>query len=221
MKRPCLALAAALLCCGAAVAAPVTMHNFKYGYEALHSAQFGTLYTGALMGDYNGGATNSFVTFCNDLYQHFSWNVTYTDYTLVANGSPNGLTATQADMLGKLYTTAGAIDNHDKSVAFQLAVWELTHDSTPGNILAGAFSVDSGGTTAQLDLAQSWLFYATDAHSASNYVVTRLYSPTSQDFLVATALNPHPNSGSVPEPAGILLVASALAALAVKTRRAG
>lgn len=212
MKRPLIALATALLGSAAAVAAPVTMHNFEYGYENLHSAQFGSLGTGALMGEYNGGASNSFITFCNDLYQHFSWNVTYTDYTLVANGAPNGLTISQADMLGKLYTTAGAIDNHDKSVAFQLAVWELTHDATPGDIFAGAFSIDSGGTTAQLDLTQSWLHYATDANSANSYVVTRLYSPTAQDFLVA-----HRND--VPEPTAAWLVGLALAALALKTRR--
>lgn len=218
MKRHPIALACALLACTTVHAGPVTMHNFQYGYEAVHSEQFGTLYTGALVGEYNGGAPNSFITFCNDLYQHFDWNVTYTDYTLVANGAAHGLTASQADMLGKLYTTAGAIDNHDKSVAFQLAVWELTQDLRPGNLLTGTFSVEDDTKAAPLALAQSWLSYATTAGSANNYVVTRLYSPSSQDFLIATPLNPTPTSAKVPEPASGLLAAVALGALAWRRR---
>jgi hypothetical protein len=220
MTRHPIALACALLACTSALAAPVTMHNFQYGYEAVHSEQFGTLYTGALVGEYNGGAANSFITFCNDLYQHFNWNVTYTDYNLVANGASHGLTIPQADMLGKLYTTAGAIDNHDKSVAFQLAVWELTQDVRPGNLLTGSFSVEDDTKASQLALAQSWLSYATNASSWNNYVVTRLYSPSSQDFLIATPLNPTPTSGKVPEPASGLLAAVALIALAWRRRAA-
>ena len=218
MTRHPIALACAPLACTPALAAPVTMHNFKYGYEAMHSAQFGTLYTGALLGEYNGGSTNSFMTFCNDLYQAFSWNVTYTDYTVVANGAPHGLSISQADMLGKLYTTAGPINNHNKSVAFQLAVWELTQDTQPGSLLAGSFSIDGGGKASQLSLAQSWLTYATTAGSQNNYVVTRLYSPSAQDFLIATPLNPSPTSGKVPEPATLLLAAAALGIMAWRRR---
>jgi hypothetical protein len=220
MKRQLLALAAAFVASTSALAAPVTLHNFQYGYEVLHSAQFGTLYTGALMGEYNGGARNSFVTYCNDLYQHVSWNVNYTDYSLVATGARPGLTVAEAAMLGRLYTTAGAVDTHDETVAFQLAVWELTHDATPGDIRSGSFSIDGGGTATQLSLAQTWLNAATSSGTASNYVVSRLYSPTAQDFLVASHVNFNQTDGHLPEPTGLALAAAALVALGMTRRKA-
>ena len=74
----------------------------------------------------NNGVTSSFLTYCTDLAQSFSWNTHYS-YTLAANGSANGFTTRQADWLGKLYTLT------DKSQAEgRRAVQTMDTHSTEG-----------------------------------------------------------------------------------------
>lgn len=219
MTRLALTLALAGLAASPAMAAPVTLHNFQYGYEAIDTTLTGYVGVGGFVGEFNGGAANSFVTFCTDLFQSFSWNVTYTNYELVANGAVNGFTFNQAAMLGKLFTTAGPVDNHDSSVAFQLAVWEITHDSAPGSILSGNFAVQAGGTAAQLALTETWLATAGSAAAANDYAVTRLYSPTNQDFIIAGRRSGGGTASQVDEPVGLALAGAALAGLAFARRR--
>lgn len=194
----------------------VTLHGFAFGYEAIDTTLSGVVGVGGFVGERNGGAANSFLTFCTDLYQGFAWNTTYTDYQLAPNGTVPGFTDAQAAMLGRLYTVAGAIDSHDKSVAFQLATWEITHDTTPGDLMSGTFAIESGGTSAQLALAQGWLNSAGLASTPSSFYVTRLYSPTTQDFIVATPLT---GARQAPEPGSLALCALALGALAGGARR--
>ena len=219
MTRPALTFTLAVLIATPALAAPVTLHNFKYGYEVIDTTMTGNVGVGGFVGEYNGGAANSFVTFCTDLFQSFSWNVTYTNYELVANGAVNGFTFNQAAMLGKLFTTAGPIDNHDSSVAFQLAVWEITHDNSPGSILSGNFAVESGGTPTQRALAEAWLATAGSPSAANDFVVTRLFSPTNQDFIVAGRREGGGTSGRVDEPTGLALASAALMGLTWLNRR--
>jgi len=174
---------------------------------------FGTIGAGQLQGTYNG---SSFLTYCTDLFQSFSWGRTYT-YVLVDNDSARGFTGTQADRLGKLYTVAaGSATNTTDSVAFQLAVWELLYEGLPGDVTSGDFHLLSGATNEQRNRANAWLTTVLDPGASRSFDAQRLFSSVAQDFVVFT---PRPPQG-VPEPAGYGLAALALGLLWLTRRRA-
>jgi hypothetical protein len=222
-----LALAATLSATTASAAlvsstsADVTLRlaGFAYGYAAVDtSANSGYVGAGEFTGTItrSGGQATSFLTYCTDIYQSFNWNTTYT-YTQVDTGTANGFTARQEDLLGKLYTLAGAgVDSTDKSAAFQLAVWEIVTETGPAlSLTSGSFYLDAGGSTAQRALASNWLAAVGDIHAAKSFNAARLYSSTTQDFVVFTGIPqilPR-TSTSVPEPGSIALAGLALAAL--------
>lgn len=211
------ALAALSLQSFAGPISSIRMDGFSNGYAAVDVTvdSFGTIGAGQFRGTLDG---NSFLTYCTDLFQSFSWGQTYA-YTLVANGATNGLTNTQADRLGKLYTAAGGpATNTTDSAAFQLAVWELLYDNTPGSVTSGDFRLLSGASTAQRDRADAWLTAVLAPGASKAFDAQRLYSSVAQDFVIFTPL-PQP-SISIPEPAGLGLVTMALGLLALNRRRA-
>lgn len=195
----------------------IRIDGFSNGHAAVDVTldNFGTVGAGQFRGSYDG---QSFLTYCTDLFQSFHWNRTST-YTLVANGSTHGFSNTQADRLGKLYTTAGgAATNTTDSVAFQLAVWELLYDRTPGSVTGGDFHLLRGASNAQRNRADSWLSAVLAPTAARSFDAQRLYSSTAQDFVVFTPVPPQ--TSRVPEPAGLGLVLMALGLLALTRRRA-
>jgi|JI10StandDraft_1071094.scaffolds.fasta_scaffold946738_1 hypothetical protein len=197
----------------------VRIDGFSHGYAAVDVTvdSFGTIGAGQLLGMANG---SSFLTYCTDLFQSFSWGQSYT-YSLVSNGAANGLTTTQADRLGKLYTVAGGpATNTTDSAAFQLAVWELLYDSTPGNVTTGDFRLNTGATTEQRNRANEWLTTALDPGATRSFNAQRLYSSVAQDFVVFTPLPiPSLTTGAVSEPAGYGLVVLAFGLLYLTRRR--
>jgi hypothetical protein len=211
------ALAALSFHASADLISSVRVDDFSNGYAAVDVTvdSAGTIGAGQFRATLDG---NSFLTYCTDLFQSFSWGQTYS-YSLVANGDTNGFTLTQADQLGKLYTVAGgAATNTVDSAAFQLAVWELLYDGTPGSVSSGGFRLLSGGSVEQRDRADSWLAEVLAPGTVSAYGAQRLVSSVAQDFVVFTPLLQA--NGAVPEPAGLGLVATALALLWRSRRRA-
>jgi hypothetical protein len=219
MLRNVLAAAAALLSLHAGAAliavgsdATIRMEGFARGYAVADVSvdSNGNIGVGQLRGTLNGA---SFLTYCTDLFQSFSWGQSYT-YSLVHTGAASGFTTRQADLLGKLYTAAGGdAASTDDSVAFQLAVWEIMADTAPASVQTGNFRVLSGTSAAQRNRADGWLSAVLDPTAARSFDAQRLVSSVAQDFVVFTALPPL-RSSPVPEPGGVALVVLALAALA-------
>jgi len=217
---PRLAAALTLLAaCAGAQASPLTLSGFSMGYENIDTSMSNLVSVGQFKGKIDQGAGPvDILTFCTDIYQSFNWNTNY-DYTLVANGTANGFTAKQADLLGRLYTEAGAIDSTSKSVAFQLSIWEILYDTNNSlSLTSGNFSLDSGGSSAVRNQAAAWLTGLSGI--TSNYQVERLYNPNTQDFIVAKySPGIGPNSSQIPEPASWALGLTALAAMALARRQ--
>ena len=195
----------------------VRLSGFSNGYAAVDvtTDPWGTIGAGRLSGTLDGA---SFLTYCTDLAQSFSWNQTYT-YTLVANGSSHGFTNGQADLLGRLYTRAGQVQNTDQSVAFQLSVWEIMNDVAPASVTAGNFRLLSGASSQQRGLANTWLAEISQPNAARSFNAQRLYSSVAQDFVIFTQVPLELTITRVPEPGTVSLVALAVVGLLASQRR--
>jgi PEP-CTERM motif len=204
--------------CASAAADTVTISDFKWGAAPhINTSMSGTVGVGQFKGKHDGV---DFVTYCTDIYEHFHWNTTYTNYFVAPNGSTHGFTSAQATLLGKLYTVADAlVDTADEAAAFQLAIWEALYDSSPevSDVTGrGTFYVQGGGNLDHQTLANQWLAQA-GALGSSHFNVVRLASVDAprmndgrQDFILVS---------KVPEPATPALMLAGLAGLGLLARR--
>lgn len=127
---------------------------------SFHGTRAGSFLWSRLGGDYAGpGADGQFTSYCIEISQHISYGSTYNFETRAADLSPvpgAGMGAARADLLseffGRYYNPQ--FTTNDDAAAFQVAVWEITHDNGL-NLSSGVFRINDQGS---LNLtAQSWL----------------------------------------------------------------
>ena len=208
-------LATALVLAGVsqADAASVTFAGFAHGSESVsfslsapNVALTGSASAGGFLTSLNGGA--SFETYCVDLYQHIAFGETYTDYSLPTTSHTFANSHASAD-LGRLYATAGAINDSVHEAAFQIAVWEIAYETSNVYNLGTGTAMFSGGSadsSGALTLASGWLSSLTNGAHPS---ILTLESTEHQDVIYAP----------VPEPETYALLLGGFAAIGFVARR--
>lgn len=128
--------------------------------SSFHGTTAGSFDWTRLGGDYDGpGADNSFTTYCIEIAQHISYGHTYDYTTRPADLSPipgSGMGQARADLLSELFGRyyVPQFTTSNDAGAFQVAVWEVTHDDGL-NLGDGIFRLSSGGSLGAT--AQGWL----------------------------------------------------------------
>ena len=166
----------------------------------------GAASAGGILTSLNGSA--SFETYCVDLYQHIGFGETYTDYTLPNTTHTFANSQAYVD-LGRLYATAGPINDSVHEAAFQIAVWEIAYETKNLYNLADGSAIFSGGSAASsgaLTMASGWLSSLTDGAHPN---ISVLESEGHQDMIFAP----------VPEPETYSLLIAGLAVVGFVARR--
>jgi len=198
----------------AARAENVTFTGFAHGSETVsfslvapNAVASGSVNAGGFATVLNGGP--SFVSYCVDLYQHISFGTLYPEYTAPGTTHVFANNRAYAD-LGRLYANAGVVDTAVEEAAFQIAVWEIAYETTPGAYLLGSgaasFSGGTAATSGALALAGTWLGGLGNGAGRSISVIE---SPDHQDVIYAP----------VPEPSTYMLMLAGLLATVEISRR--
>jgi hypothetical protein len=171
-----------------------------------------TSYAGAILGRYDGGPQSTF--FCVDLF-------TPIGIGLYASDVITPQKSRREDRVAWLYVNMLAtVTTARLGQAFQLAIWDILHDSGDGP-LAGAVQ-RSGSTNSTVVTA--WNNYLSvslgqSSFQASTYVNRVLASGLpAQNFIGAWANTPIPNP-EVPEPSTLILACSAFLAVGLIKRK--
>ena len=214
---PALSLALAFFAltgAGQAQAGDVTFTGFAHGSQSVNftlaspnTATSGSAAAGGFATVLNGGP--SFASYCVDVYQHIAFGTLYPEYTGPGTSHVFSNARAYAD-LGRLYGVAGVVDTSVEEAAFQIAVWEIAYETTPGPYsLASGAAKFSGGTASSsgaLTLASSWL---AGLGGGTGRTISVLDSAAHQDVIYAP----------VPEPSSLALLLAGFAATAGVSRR--
>ena len=191
----------------------VTFPGFAHGSETVafsitapNAVASGTVSAGGFATILNGSP--SFVTYCVDLYQHISFGTLYSDYTAPGSTHVFANNRAYAD-LGRLYANAGVVDTSIEEAAFQIAVWAIAYETTPGAYALGSGAASfSGGSAAggALGLAATWL---SGLGNDAGRSISVIESTEHQDVIFAP----------VPEPSSYMLMLAGLLATVEISRR--
>lgn len=214
MRNLSLSLAAAAIALAAAPARAdtVTFTGFTHGaevvnYSVLSGATMGSASAGGFSTILNGGP--SFETYCIDLLHTIAFGVPYTNY----NQGPHSFNNPSAVAdLGRLFSSAGSVLTSVQEAAFQMAVWEITYETSGSYGFGGGtatFSSAAAGVTTQ---AQTYL---TGLASGSPIAIKTLESFATANDSAHQAVVYAP----VPEPETYALMLAGLAAMGFIARR--
>ena len=214
MQVKTVAKSIAALAVSAAFAAPafadtVILTDYTYPSAA-------TLSVGAP--GYSGGAGqftgllngNSFLTYCTEIGQNFSFNTLYT-YSVVSGVTAWGAaTSTALDRVLSGAMAAGWPSNATQSAVVQAAVWEVLYETSGTYSFAGGTFIATGTGAVQtaLDLADP--YWASLGSIPITVHADQLFNPDRQNFLVMTA---------VPEPGTYAMMLAGLGLMGVIARR--
>lgn len=199
-------------------AATVTLTGWNYGHGNAVNATGYNGDAGAFGGTLTGAGvfdSGSFLTYCIELEEHFSFSATgMQDYAVVDGASYFARRRGDADIaerLARLMTyvadLAAPVADSVASSALQLAIWNTVYDTDNSVTTAGRFDDASVMRTA----ADSFLAGVASV-TTSRFSVFALEKAGSQDFLLVQA-------NRVPEPGSLALVLAAGGVLGVAYRR--
>lgn len=212
-----LALAAAALGAQAATV-DVTYMGKDVNSPVVRTSQTGQVAAGVL--NYVDTVSGSFLAYCIEPAQPNALT-SYGAQTYTVDS----FTGTQATLLQGLFSsTYGAVQTTTQQAAFQLAVWEITRETTGTldvSLNAGSFFLRpaNASTTAQetaaslQSLANTYLSNAQNYQGQALYTLSRLTHATYQDLVVAVP------ASVVPEPQTYALLLGGLGLVGLVARR--
>ena len=157
------------------------------------------------------GLDPTFTTYCVDLYQYIGFNQPAFDgYVNIPASAHTFRNANAGVDLARLFSSGHVVNDALTEAAFQIAVWEITYETTGNyNVAAGdaLFTGAGADTVTALGLAENWLEHLGTGNGVN---VRVLESGTYQDEVFATP---------VPEPGTVSLSFAALGLMAGVMRR--